>query len=415
MATEIKMPQLGLTMEEGTVERWLKAEGDAVKAGEPLLEITTDKLTNEVEAEADGILLKIVAPEGTDVPVQGLLGYIGQPGEQVGKTAPAALAETSAAPTAAPAAPAETAAPAVRGKKIRISPLARKIARQMGVDTAAVTGTGPNGRIIKRDILAAAESASKTAPAVQKSVAPAAASSGTAFPVKNLELMEGDTVEKLTGMRKVVAQRMYASAVEIPTVTQTVKVDVTALLAFRKELKEAGHSFSVNDFVLKAVAKALRKHPEILVSLDGEQIIRRAHVNLGMAVALDAGLIVPVIRDADLLSLEALSAKARDLAERARSNQLGADEYKGSTFTVSNLGMFGVESFTPIINQPDAAILGVNCTEDELVMEDDGTIAKHQVLRISLTFDHRLLDGAVAAKFEMTVRDLLEHPMDILL
>ena len=415
MATEIKMPQLGLTMEEGTVERWLKAEGDAVKTGEPLLEITTDKLTNEVEAEADGILLKIVAPEGTDVPVQGLLGYIGQPGEQVGKTAPAALAETSAAPAAAPAAPAETAAPAVRGKKIRISPLARKIARQMGVDTAAVTGTGPNGRIIKRDILAAAESASKTAPAVQKSVAPAAASSGTAFPVKNLELMEGDTVEKLTGMRKVVAQRMYASAVEIPTVTQTVKVDVTALLAFRKELKEAGHSFSVNDFVLKAVAKALRKHPEILVSLDGEQIIRRAHVNLGMAVALDAGLIVPVIRDADLLSLEALSAKARDLAERARSNQLGADEYKGSTFTVSNLGMFGVESFTPIINQPDAAILGVNCTEDELVMEDDGTIAKHQVLRISLTFDHRLLDGAVAAKFEMTVRDLLEHPMDILL
>ena len=415
MATEIKMPQLGLTMEEGTVERWLKAEGDAVKTGEPLLEITTDKLTNEVEAEADGILLKIVAPEGTDVPVQGLLGYIGQPGEQVGKTAPAALAETSAAPAAAPAAPAETAAPAVRGKKIRISPLARKIARQMGVDTAAVTGTGPNGRIIKRDILAAAESASKTAPAAQKSVAPAAASSGTAFPVKNLELMEGDTVEKLTGMRKVVAQRMYASAVEIPTVTQTVKVDVTALLAFRKELKEAGHSFSVNDFVLKAVAKALRKHPEILVSLDGEQIIRRAHVNLGMAVALEAGLIVPVIRDADLLSLETLSARARDLAERARSNQLGADEYKGSTFTVSNLGMFGVESFTPIINQPDAAILGVNCTEDELVMEDDGTIAKHQVLRISLTFDHRLLDGAVAAKFEMTVRDLLEHPMDILL
>ena len=233
--------------------------------------------------------------------------------------------------------------------------------------------------------------------------------------VKNLELMEGDTVEKLTGMRKVVAQRMYTSAVEIPTVTQTVKVDVTALLAFRKKLKEEGHAFSVNDFVLKAVAKALRRHPEILVSLDGEQIIRRAHVNLGMAVALDAGLIVPVIRDADLLSLEALSAKARDLAERARANQLGADEYKGSTFTVSNLGMFGVESFTPIINQPDAAILGVNCTEDELVMEDDGTIAKHQVLRISLTFDHRLLDGAVAAKFEMTVRDLLEHPMDILL
>ena len=414
MATEIKMPQLGLTMEEGTVERWLKAEGDTVKAGEPLLEITTDKLTNEVEAEADGVLLKIVAPEGTDVPVQGLLGYIGQPGEQVGAPAAAPTAP-AAAPAAAPApAPAAEAAPA-RDKKIRISPLARKIARQMGVDYTALTGTGPNGRIIKRDILAAAESAPKAAPAPAAQKSAAAAPSGTAFPVKDLELMEGDTVEKLTGMRRVVAQRMYTSAVEIPTVTQTVKVDVTALLAFRKELKEAGHAFSVNDFVLKAVAKALRKHPEILVSLDGEQIIRRAHVNLGMAVALDSGLIVPVIRDADLLSLEALSAKARDLAERARSNQLGADEYKGSTFTVSNLGMFGVESFTPIINQPDAAILGVNCTEDELVMEADGTIAKHQVMRISLTFDHRLLDGAAAAKFEMTVRELLEHPMDILL
>ena len=419
MAYEVLMPQLGLTMEEGTVSQWIKHEGDAVKAGDVVVEITTDKLTNEITSEQDGVLLKIVAQEGEDVPVKGLLAYIGQPGEQVGGTAPAAAA-ASAAPSAEPAAAsvsAPAAAPAAGGKRIRISPLARKIARQMGVDYTALTGTGPSGRIVKRDILAAAEAAPKAAapaPAARKSAAPAAGS-GTAFPVKNLELMEGDTVEKLTGMRKVVAQRMYTSAVEIPTVTQTVKVDVTALLAFRKKLKEEGHAFSVNDFVLKAVAKALRRHPEILVSLDGEQIIRRAHVNLGMAVALDAGLIVPVIRDADLLSLEALSAKAKDLAERARANQLGVDEYKGSTFTVSNLGMFGVESFTPIINQPDAAILGVNCTEDELVMEADGTIAKHQVLRISLTFDHRLLDGAVAAKFEMTVRDLLEHPMDILL
>ena len=417
MATEIKMPQLGLTMEEGTVERWLKAEGDPVKTGEPLLEITTDKLTNEVEAETDGTLLKIIAPEGTDVPVQGLLGWIGQLGEQVGEGVSAsapAPAVRSVEPVAA--VPATEIAPA-QDQKIRISPLARKIAKQLGVDYAGLTGTGPSGRIIKRDILAAAEAAPKVPPASAKKEASPAVSvaAGTAFPVKNLELMEGDTVEKLTGMRKVVAQRMYTSAVEIPTVTQTVKADVTALLALRKELKETGHVFSFNDFILKAVAKALRKHPEMLVSLDGEQIIRRAHVNLGMAVALDAGLIVPVIRDADLLSLEALSAKAKGLAERARTNQLGADEYRGSTFTVSNLGMFGVESFTPIINQPDAAILGINCTEDELVMEADGTIAKHQVLRISLTYDHRLLDGATAAKFEMAVRDLLEHPMDILL
>ena len=418
MATEIKMPQLGLTMEEGTVERWLKAEGDSVKAGEPLLEITTDKLTNEVEAEADGVLLKIVAPAGTDVPVKGLLGYLGQPGEQVGgPAAPAPAPAAEPAPAAAPAAPAAAPAPAAKAGKVRISPLARKIAQQMGVDYTTLTGTGPSGRIIKRDILAAA-SAPQAAPA--PAVAPAApaapaVSAGNPFPVKNLELMDGDTVEKIGGMRKVVAQRMHTSAVEIPTVTQTVKADVTKLMALRKQLKEEGRPFAVNDWILKAVAKALRKHPEMLVSLDGEQIIHRAHVNLGMAVALDAGLIVPVIRDADLLGLEALSAKAKDLAERARNNQLGADEYKGSTFTVSNLGMFGVESFTPIINQPDAAILGVNCTEDELVMEDDGTITKHQVMRISLTFDHRLVDGAVAAKFEMTIRDLLENPMDILL
>lgn len=421
MATEIKMPQLGLTMEEGTVERWLKSVGDEIKAGEPILEITTDKLTNEVEAETDGILLKIVADEGTDVPVQGILGYIGQAGESIDAAGAPETSVPAAAPAAAPVPEAAVIVPAVteNGKKVRISPLARKIAIQKGIDYTVLKGTGPGGRIIKRDVLAAENAptaAAKKAPEAPSSeAAPKAQASGSMFPVKNLELMDGDTTEKLSGMRKVVAQRMYTSAVEIPAVTQTVKADVTKLMALRQRLKEEGRHFAVNDWILKAVAKALKKHPEMLVSLDGETIIHRAHINLGMAVALDSGLIVPVIRDADTLGLEALSEKAKDLANRARSNQLGADEYKGSTFTVSNLGMFGVESFSPIINQPDAAILGVCCTEDELVMEDDGTITKHQVMRISLTFDHRLVDGAVAAKFEMTIRDLLENPMDILL
>lgn len=422
MATEIKMPQLGLTMEEGTVERWLKSVGDEIKAGEPILEITTDKLTNEVEAEADGILLKIVAEEGTDVPVQGILGYIGQAGESIDAAGASEVKVPAAAPAAeVPKPEASAIMPAVTetGKRVRISPLARKIAIQKGIDYTVLKGTGPGGRIIKRDVLAAESSpitAVKEAPKAPSSeAAPKAQASGSMFPVKNLELMDGDTTEKLSGMRKVVAQRMYTSAVEIPAVTQTVKADVTKLMALRQKLKEEGRHFAVNDWILKAVAKALRKHPEMLVSLDGETIIHRAHINLGMAVALDSGLIVPVIRDADTLGLEALSEKAKDLANRARSNQLGADEYKGSTFTVSNLGMFGVESFSPIINQPDAAILGVCCTENELVMEDDGTITKHQVMRISLTFDHRLVDGAVAAKFEMTIRDLLENPMDILL
>ena len=333
MAYEVLMPQLGLTMEEGTVSRWLRQEGEAVKTGEALLEITTDKLTNEVLSEHDGVLLKIVAQEGEDVPVKGLLAYIGQSGETVG---------------GAPAAPAPTPAPAP---------------------------------------------------------APAA-----------LELMEGDSVEKLTGMRKVVAERMSRSHSEIPSVTQTTKVDVTELMRLRRQLQqESGVKYSVNDLILKAVAKALRQHPEILVSYDGGRMVRRAHVNLGMAVALDAGLIVPVIRDADRLSLDALSAAARDLADRAKTNRLTADEYKGSTFTVSNLGMFGVESFTPIINQPDAGILGVCAVEDELVMDDQGTISKRQVMRVSFTFDHRLIDGAVAARFALDLRDLLQTPLRILL
>ena len=413
MAYEVLMPQLGLTMEEGTVSKWLKQEGEAVKAGEAILEITTDKLTNEVLSEHDGVLLKIVAQEGEDIPVKGLLAYIGQSGEAVGGAAPdAAPAAPAAVPAAAaPAAPAPAAAP--NGARIRISPLARKTAAKLGVDYTALRGTGPSGRIVQRDILAAAqaqkETAAAPAPAPVPAPAPAPASAG-------LELMEGDTVTKLTGMRKVVAERMSRSHSEIPSVTQTTKVDVTELMRFRKLLQqESGTKYSVNDLILKAVAKVLRQHPEILVSYDGGQMIQRAHVNLGMAVALDAGLIVPVIRDADRLSLDALSAAARDLAERAKNNHLTADEYKGSTFTVSNLGMFGVESFTPIINQPDAGILGVCAVEDELVMDDEGAISKHQVMRVSFTFDHRLIDGAVAAKFALDLRDLLQAPMRILL
>ena len=412
MAFEVKMPQLGLTMEEGTVTKWVKQEGDTVKAGDVILEITTDKLTSEVESEHDGVLLKIVAQEGEDIPVKGLLAYIGEAGEQVGD-APAAKAEAPAAEAAAPvpaAAPAAPVAP-VAGGRIRISPLAKKTAAKLGVDYTTVAGSGPLGRIVQKDILAAAEAA-KAAPA------PAAqAAEEKAAPKKTaLELMDGDEVIKLAGMRKVVAERMAKSAREIPTVTQNVKIDVTKLVAFRKQINEtSGQKFSMNDFILKAVANALRANPHILVSIDGNQIIKRAHVNLGMAVALDDGLIVPVIRDADKLSLSQISATAKDLAVRARENKLAMDEYKGSTFTISNLGMFGVETFDPIINQPDAGILGVCAVQDELDMDEEGKIFKKQVMRISFTFDHRLIDGAVAAKFELAIKELLEDPMRILL
>ena len=237
-------------------------------------------------------------------------------------------------------------------------------------------------------------------------------------PKAGLELMEGDTVVKLTGMRKVVAERMLASHTEIPPVTQNIKVDVTELMKFRKMLlAETGKKYSVNDLVLKAIAKCLTKHPEILVSFDeaNHQIIQRKHVNIGMAVALDAGLITPVIRDADKMGLDTLSATAKDLAARAKENKLTADEYKGSTITVSNLGMFGIETFTPIINQPDSVIVGVCAIEDELQMDDEGKLSKHQVMRLSVTLDHRTLDGAVVAKFEMDLRDILQNPMSIVL
>ncbi|AMJ41905.1 dihydrolipoamide acetyltransferase family protein [Anaerotignum propionicum] len=412
MAFEVKMPQLGLTMEEGTVTRWVKKEGEAVKAGDVIVEITTDKLTSEVESEFDGTMLKIVAQEGEDIPVKGLLAYIGEPGETVGsaEAAPATAPVVEVAPVVA--APLAAVAVTATGR-VRISPLARKTATKMGIDYTNVKGSGPAGRIVQKDILTAAQSA----PVVATVATQAAAS--TPAPViasGSIDLMEGDEVVKLAGMRKVVAERMAQSRREIPSVTQNVKIDVTNLMKFRKQVNEdLGVKYSVNDFILKAVAKALKNNKHILVTLDGDKIIKRAHVNVGMAVALDEGLIVPVLKDIDKMSLEEISATAKDLAERARTNKLGMDEYKGSTFSISNLGMFGVETFDPIVNQPDSGILGVCAVQDELVMDDEGNISKRQFMRISFTFDHRLIDGATAAKFELAIKELLENPMKILL
>ena len=413
MAYEILMPQLGLTMEEGTVSQWIKHEGDAVKAGDVVAEITTDKLTHELQSEHDGVLLKIVAQEGEDVPVKGVLAYIGEAGESITAAPAAAPAAAESVPAAAsPAA----AAPTADGRRIRISPLARKTAAKLGVtDFAAIVGSGTSGRITQKDILAAAE-AMKTAPAPAPLSVAAASASEPAAPKAGLELMEGDTVVKLSGMRKVVAERMLHSHTEIPPVTQNTKVDVTELMKFRKLLlAETGRKYSVNDLILKATAKMLRQHPEILVSYDNGQMIQRAHVNIGMAVALEAGLIVPVIRDADRLGLDALADSAKDLASRAKGNKLLPDEYKGSTFSVSNLGMFGIETFTPTVNQPDAASLGVCAVQDELTLAEDGSVSKRQVMRLSFTYDHRLIDGATAAKFVMDLRDLLQSPMCIVL
>lgn len=415
MATEIRMPQFGVSMETGTIAHWNKSVGDEVKSGDVLASIETEKLTNDVVSDVDGVLIAIVAKEGDEVPIQGLMAVVGAPGEvwQGGSAAAAPAAAAEPAKTEG----AGEAPVCAAGERVKASPLAKKVAAELGVDIAKVSPSHPGGRIKKKDVC---DFADKMGTAAASAPAPAekrpAQAEGTAFPVKNLALMDGDTAVKLTGMRKVVAQRMYTSATEIPTVTQTVKADVTKLVKFRKELNEGREQrLSINDFVLKAVAKALKSNPAMLVSLDGETVIQRAHVNLGMAVALDAGLIVPVIHDADKMSVSEISVKAKDFASRARDGKLTTDEYKGSTFTVSNLGMFGVESFTPIINQPDAAILGVNAIEDELCFLEDGSVGKRQVMRLCLTFDHRLLDGSKVAEFENTLRDLLESPMEILL
>jgi len=275
----------------------------------------------------------------------------------------------------------------------------------MGVAVDSIQGTGIGGRIVLRDVLEFAGKAQEAPAPIQ---APVSAKTIA-------ETAPTERREKLRGLRKVVAERMSRSHAEIPAVTQSMKVDVTELELLRGKINEGRErKISFNDFVLRATAKALAANKHILVSLDGDGIVFHERVNLGVAVATPDGLIVPVIRDADRLSLEAISCAARDLATRAREGKLGLDEYKGSTFTVSNLGMLGIETFTPIINQPEAAILGVCEIQEELALVVGAVVARKKI-RISLTYDHRLMDGAVAARFELAVRELLERPLDILL
>jgi pyruvate dehydrogenase E2 component (dihydrolipoamide acetyltransferase) len=414
MATEIRMPQMGLTMTEGVIGNWQKQVGDQVKVGEVLLSIETDKLTNDLESEAAGTILAIYAQAGTTVPVQGLLCVVGEAGEKIA-TSEGTADQDSAGKNAA-VEKNETAGVSKQtdsgqssatqsGGRVRISPLAKKTAAALGVAYQSLSGSGPGGRIIRQDILRAAQEEKATAPPPKITVSPS----------KTAPAQSSGRRVKLQGMRKVVAARMLKSHSEIPVVTQNMKIDVTELTQLRRQINENREwKFTFNDFILKAVAKALATNRQILVSLDGDEIIYHEQVNLGMAVAVPDGLIVPIIRDADQLTLEALSRTAKDLAVRAREGKLGIDEYQGSTFSVSNLGMFGIETFTPIINQPEAAILGVCTIDDELAMVEE-KITTRKKLRISLTYDHRLLDGATAAQFQLAVRQLLEHPWEITL
>ncbi|HHW91217.1 MAG TPA: 2-oxo acid dehydrogenase subunit E2 [Firmicutes bacterium] len=395
MATEVLMPKLGLTMTEGTVVNWLKNEGDTVEKGEELVEILTEKITNVAEAPASGILKKILVGPGETAKVSEPIGIIAAPGEEI--EAPAAPAER-----AVPAA--ETATQAAEpAKRIKASPAAKKLAEEHGIALADIEGTGPGGRITREDVLKAVES---------KEAKPEPAA-----PVTEAAKTEGKRVP-LAGMRKVIAQRMAESARTAPHVTVDMEVDMSQATAFRKSLnavatESIGGKVSFTDIIVKVVARALEDFPVINASLQEEEIVYHGEINVGVAVALEDGLIVPVIKNTNKLGIGAISQLVKELAEKARSGKLTPDEYKGGTFTVTNLGMFGVDSFTPIINPPESAILGVNRIQKKPVVVNDEIVIR-PMMTLSLSFDHRLIDGSVAAQFLQRVKALLENP-DLLL
>jgi len=416
MATRLDVPQLGLTMETGTILQWVKAEGDKVEKGQPVVVIQTDKVEYEVEAPVAGTLLKIAAKEGTELPVGSLMGVIGQPGEDIsallgGAPAPKAapVEQPAARPApAAPSQPAPVAAPApVRapGERVKVSPVAKKLAQDHGIDVSALTGTGPEGRIVREDVerAIAAKGQAPSAGSSQAGRAPSAAP----------QVATADSIP-LSGMRKVIFDRMGQSWREAARVTLFADADMTELVRLRQAKgaeweRRFGLKPSYSDLIHLAVARALREEPRINCRLDGQAVRVRREVNLSFAVDLGEGLVAVVIKDADKKSLADLAGAARDLADRARTGKLTADDMADATFTVSNLGGFGVEYFTPIINQPQAGILGVGKIMEKPVVRDGG-IHVRSMLTLSLVFDHRLLDGAPAAKFLAKVKELLEDP-----
>jgi pyruvate dehydrogenase E2 component (dihydrolipoamide acetyltransferase) len=443
MATKVMMEALSPTMEEGRLAKWLKAEGDVVANGDVLAEVETDKAIMELVARGAGVLRKRLIGEDTTAPVGQLIGVIADADEDIaamlgaaGGAAPVASStpvtaqptDPSPAPAAAgattAAAPIASAEPVVGADdtgRVKASPLARRMASEQGVSLANVQGTGPGGRVIRRDIEAAASSTPSapraTAPAsvAAPAGAPAASrptSKPAAIPVAPAMDIDGDARDvPLTQMRKTIARRLAESIGPVPTFYLTAEINMTAVSALREQMAASGDAFkvSVNDVIMKAVSMALAKHPECNAHWLGDTIRYHARVHLGMAVATDDGLIVPVIRDADRKGLGAIGREAKELAGRARERKLKPEEYTGSTFSVSNLGMFGIDQFTAIINPPEAAILAVGATEIKPVWEN-GAFVPQPRLRVTLSCDHRVIDGAVGARFLQTVRHLLEHP-----
>ncbi len=443
-AGRIIMPKTGMAMEEGVIIEWRVKEGDKVSKGDVIAELETDKSTMELESDYAGTVLKILYPAGTTVPVVRTIAWIGKPGEATPEdeesASAAGAADEPAAAASVPSGAAASAQPAAAkadavGDRVKATPAARRAAGDKGVNLADVQPSGKHGEVREADVLNAP---SVTATPLAARIAaeqniPLADVSGSGHAGKifkadlsALSVMSPavaddfvpnyqDEYVKLTGIQKITGKRMFQSHTEIPVVTENAKADVTELLAIRKSLNDSlGTKISINDFVLLAAARMLRLNPRLNSSLaDDDQLLYKGRINLGMAVATPKGLLVPVIKDADMYSITGLSAAAKDLAVKGRDGKLKSDDMEDGTFTVSNVGMYGVTSFTPIINQPQAGILGVCAIEDQLKMID-GEIVNRKVMGLSLTFDHRIVDGAEAAMALSTLRDFLEAPLTIM-
>ncbi len=396
MATEVILPRLGQGMESGTIVRWLKSEGEPVEKGEPLFELDTDKVTQEVEAEAAGVLLKIAVSEG-EVPVGQTVAFIGAAGEDVPEVAsevpephePGTLSNTVLQAKEEPA----PAPPASENGRIKASPLARRIARERGIELSAIRGTGPDGRIVAEDI-ERAEAGGPTAPAAAPAPGP------------------GGEVERvpLTSIRKTIARRL-TEAWQIPVFQLQASADMTRVNALVAKLRERDPEVrvTVTDVLTKVCAQALMRHREVNAEFTEDAILLHPSANVGLAVAAPQGLVVPVIRSAERLSLTEIAGVRGDLVGRARENKLRAEDLEGGTFTISNLGMFAVESFTAVLNPPQAAIVAVGATEERAV-PIGGEIAARPLVTLTCTFDHRAVDGAPAAAFLQTLKESLEDP-----
>ena len=436
MPVEILMPALSPTMEEGTLAKWLVKEGDTVSAGDLLAEIETDKATMEFEAVDEGVIGKLLVAEGTEgVKVNSPIALLLEDGESASDakaTAPKSEAapKAEAAPKNEPASSEAKAAPpapkAADGGRVFASPLARRIAADKGIDLSGVTGSGPHGRIVKADVEGASPQA-KPAAAATEAAAPAAAKAGApaAMPTGPstdtvLKMYEGRayTEIKLDGMRKTIAARLTEAKQTIPHFYLRRDIHLDALMAFRgqlnAQLEGRGVKLSVNDFIIKACALALQQVPAANAVWAGDRVLQLKPSDVAVAVAIEGGLFTPVLKDAEMKSLSALSAEMKDLAARAKSKKLAPHEYQGGSFAISNLGMFGIDNFDAVINPPHGAILAVGAGVKKPVVGKDGALAVATVMSVPLSVDHRVIDGALGAELLQAIKDNLENPMAML-